>query len=307
MTFITLKEILDEAKSGKYGVGAFNIHNLETAMSISEAAKCEKSPVIFAVSPAAIRYSGIDYIHQIARIAAKESKMPTVLHLDHGTSFKDCMQCIRHGWSSVMFDGSKLPLTENIQRTKEIVKVAHAVGVSVEAELGKVAGIEEHISVSKQSGEFTDPDEALKFVSETEVDALAIAIGTSHGAYKFNGSANLDFKRLIKIERLIDVPIVLHGASGVPKEVVNRAVRYGAKLPGAAGIPDEDIKNAINLGVAKINISTDIKMFITAALRQELFEHPEEFDPINIFAPVTLAIKEVTIQKMKLFGSSGKA
>lgn len=307
MIFATLKDVLGKARAGGYGVGAFNINNMEITKSIALAAKEERSPVILAVSPSAVKYAGIEYIYEIARCAADESGVPTVLHLDHGTTFEDCVKCIRYGWSSVMYDGSKLPLEENIAMTKKIVEFAHAAGVSVEAELGRLAGVEGHVSVSERDAIFTNPDEAKRFVEETGVDALAIAIGTSHGAYKFKGEANLDYERLEKIEKLVRIPIVLHGASGVPKEVLDRAAKYGAKLPGAAGVPNEAITKAISLGVAKINIDTDIRLAMTAAIRQELCEHPEEFDPRKIFGPAQDAMKEVAIGKMRLFGSSGKA
>jgi fructose-bisphosphate aldolase, class II len=307
MIFTPLTEVLGKAKIGKYAVGAFNIHNLETIKAITEAAKCEKSPVILATSPNAIKFSGIEYIHQIAKVAAIESEVPVVLHLDHGTSFRECIQCIRHGWSSVMFDGSKLPLSENIAKTREIVKIAHAAGISVEGELGTLAGAEDQISIEEREAMLTNPGDAERFVQETDVDALAIAIGTSHGAFKFKGKADLDFDRLKKIEGLVKIPIVLHGASGVPSAVLERAVKYGSTLSGAIGVPDEDIKKSISLGVAKINIATDIRLTMITALRQELYEHPAEFDPVKIFGPVENAVKDVAIQKMKLFNSSGKA
>jgi len=267
----------------------------------------ERSPVILAVSPSAIKYAGIEYIYEIARVTADKSGVPMVLHLDHGTTFEDCVQCIRYGWSSVMFDGSKLPFDENVKQTAEIVKIAHAAGVSVEAELGKLAGVEGHVSVAEKDAIFTNPDEAKMFVERTGVDALAVAIGTSHGAYKFKGEATLDFPRLEKIEKLVNIPIVLHGASGVPKDVLDKAAKYGARLPGAAGVPNDAIKKAISLGVAKINIDTDIRLALTAAIRQVLAEKPEEFDPRKIFGPAEDAMKAVAKSKMQLFGSSGKA
>jgi fructose-bisphosphate aldolase, class II len=307
MIFATLKDVLEKARAGKYAVGAFNINDMEIAKAIGGAAKEEKSPVILAVSPSAIKYAGIEYIYEIARVTADKSGVPIVLHLDHGTSFEDCIQCIRYGWSSVMFDGSKLSFEENVKQTAEIVRIAHAAGVSVEAELGKLAGVEGHVSVEEKDAIFTNPEEAKIFVDRTGVDALAVAIGTSHGAYKFKGDANLDFPRLEKIEKLVNIPIVLHGASGVPKDVLDRAAKYGAKLPGAAGVPNEAIKQAIKLGVAKINIDTDIRLALTAAIRQTLAEHPEEFDPRKIFGPAEDAMKAVAKGKMQLFGSSGKA
>ena len=307
MIFATLKEVLETARAGKYAVGAFNVNDMEIAKAIGGAAKEERSPVILAVSPSAIKYAGIEYIYEIARVTADKSGVPTVLHLDHGTSFDDCIQCIRYGWSSVMFDGSKLPFDENVKQTAEIVRIAHAAGVSVEAELGKLAGVEGHVSVEEKDAIFTNPEEAKIFVDRTGVDALAVAIGTSHGAYKFKGDANLDFARLEKIEKLVNIPIVLHGASGVPKDVLDKAAKYGAKLPGAAGVPNDAIKKAISLGVAKINIDTDIRLALTAAIRQVLAEKPEEFDPRKIFGPAEDAMKAVAKGKMQLFGSSGKA
>jgi fructose-bisphosphate aldolase class II len=307
MIFATLKEVLDRARAGKYAVGAFNINDMEITKAIAGAAKEEKSPVILATSPSAIKYAGIEYLFELARVAADQSGVPTVLHLDHGTTFEDCIKCIRHGWSSVMYDGSKLPLEENIRQTAEIVRIAHAAGVSVEAELGKLAGIEGHVSVAEKDAIFTNPDEARLFVERTGVDALAVAIGTSHGAYKFKGEANLDFPRLEKIEKLVNIPIVLHGASGVPREVLDKAAKYGAKLPGAAGVPNDAIKRAISLGVAKINIDTDIRLAMTAAIREVLAEHPDEFDPRKILGPAEDAMKAVAKGKMRLFGSSGRA
>ncbi len=307
MIFATLKEVLDKARAGKYAVGAFNINDMEIAKAIGGAAREERSPVILAVSPSAIKYAGIEYIYEIARVTADKSGVPMVLHLDHGTTFEDCVQCIRYGWSSVMFDGSKLPFEENVKQTAEIVRIAHAAGVSVEAELGKLAGVEGHVSVEEKDAIFTNPEEAKIFVDRTGVDALAVAIGTSHGAYKFKGEATLDFPRLEKIEKLVNIPIVLHGASGVPKDVLDKAAKYGAKLPGAAGVPNDAIKQAIKLGVAKINIDTDIRLALTAAIRQVLAEKPEEFDPRKIFGPAEDAMKAVAKGKMQLFGSSGKA
>lgn len=307
MTFATLKDVLDRARAGKYAVGAFNINDMEITKAIAGAAREERSPVILATSPSAIKYAGIEYLFEIARVAADQSGVPTVLHLDHGTTFEDCVRCIRYGWSSVMYDGSKLPLEENIAQTKKIVEIAHAAGVSVEAELGKLAGVEGHVSVAERDAIFTNPDEAKLFVERTGVDALAVAIGTSHGAYKFKGEANLDFERLAKIEKLVSIPIVLHGASGVPKDVLDRAAKYGARLPGAAGVPDDAIKKAIGLGVAKINIDTDIRLAMTAAIREVLAEHPEEFDPRKIMGPAEDAMRAVAKGKMRLFGSSGRA
>lgn len=296
-----------EAKINKYGVGAFNIVSINSLKPIIEAAIEEQSPLILAVSPTVIDYYGAETIYKLIKITTKGAKIPIVLHLDHGRTLDDCIQSIRYGYSSVMFDGSNLPIGQNIAQTKEIVKFAHVTGVSVEAELGRIGGSEGYKSVNEREAGYTDPSECVRFVDETGIDALAIAIGTSHGTCKFNGKANLDFERLRKIENLIKIPLVLHGASGVPKEIIDIAIKCGVNIPGASGIPDEDIKKAISLGITKINIATDLRLAMIVSLRQEIMEHPDQVDPIKLLDPVHAAIKKVVAKKMKLFGSSGKA
>lgn len=307
MKLYTNKELLILSKKGGYAVGAFNINNLEILQAIVSAGELEKSPAIIAVSEGAIQYAGLPYIVSMVRIAAQMASIPLSLHLDHGKNLEIIRSCIENGFTSVMIDGSHLEFDENIAITKKVVEMAKKKAVSVEAELGRLKGIEEKVSVSDQEAFLTDPQAAEEFVKKTGVDALAVAIGTSHGAYKFKGEAKLDFERLREIARRVDIPIVLHGASGVPRSVLEKAERFGAKLPGAKGIPDEAIQRAISLGICKINIDTDLRLSFVGALREIFATKPEEFDPRKILGPGREAIKQTVQSKMKLFGSSGKA
>lgn len=303
---VTNKDLLSAARQKGYAVGAFNINNLETLLAVVEAANEEKSPVIVAVTPSAIKYAGLTYLTEIVKTAAKSSPVPMSLHLDHGDNFEIVSTCVDAGFTSVMIDGSFLSFEENVALTKRVVDIAHPKGVSVEAELGRLAGVEES-TVEEKEAILTDPDAAKKFVEGTGVNALAVAIGTSHGAYKFKGEAKLDFERLKSIREKVDVPLVLHGASGVPAWVIEKAVKYGAELAGAKGVPEEHIKKAISLGIAKINIDTDLRLAFTATVREVLTNTPKEFDPRKILGPAKDAMKEVIKGKMRLFGSSGKA
>jgi len=307
MALHTNKELLHQAKKGGYAVGAFNMNNLEILQAIVSAAEAEKSPAILAVSEGAIQYAGLPYIVSMVHIASEQTSIPLSLHLDHGKDLEVILSCIENGFTSVMIDGSHLEFSENIAITKTVVEMAKKKTVSVEAELGRLKGIEEKISVSAQEAFLTDPEAADEFIKKTKIDALAIAIGTSHGAYKFKGEAKLDFDRLKEIARKVDIPLVLHGASGVPQTVLERAERFGAKLPGAKGIPDEAIQRAIPLGICKINIDTDLRLSFIGALREVLTTQPEEFDPRKILGPGREAIKQTVQLKMRLFGSSGKA
>lgn len=307
MPLVTNKDIQEEAKKGAYAVGAFNTSNIEITQAILEAAEEEQSPVIVATSQSAITYAGIDVLSGIVRTMAARASVPVSLHLDHGTDFHILMGCIRNGWTSVMFDGSHEPFEKNVSATKDIVRIAHAAGVSVEAELGRLVGVEDNISVSESEAIFTDPDEAETFVRETECDTLAIAIGTSHGAYKFKGEAKLDFDRLAAIASKIATPLVLHGASSVIPDIVEKAKKYGAQLPGARGVPPEDIQKAVSLGITKVNIDTDLRLAFTAATREFLAEKPEVFDPRKILKSGKEAMKEVVKAKMDLLGSCGQA
>ncbi len=307
MVMRTNKELLHLAKKGGYAVGAFNMNNMEIVQAIVSAAVAEKSPAIIAVSEGAIQYAGLPYIVSMVRIASEEVSIPLSLHLDHGKDLKILRSCIEGGFTSVMIDGSHLEFKDNISVTREVVEMARERGVSVEGELGRLKGIEDKVSVSEREAFLTDPRAAEEFVEKTGVDALAIAIGTSHGAYKFKGEVKLDFERLETIAKRVDIPLVLHGASGVPRQVLERAERFGAKLPGAKGIPDEGIQKAVSLGICKINIDTDLRLSFVGAIREVLTTRPEEFDPRKILGPGREAIKQTVQAKMRLFGSSGKA
>lgn len=284
MSLVPVSELLKQAEVGGYAVGAFNCNNMEIVQAIIAAAEAESAPVIMQASQGAIKYAGIDYIVAMAKLAAERTHVPVALHLDHGTSFEQAMQCIRAGFSSVMIDGSKLPLLENIALTRRVLDVARAVGVSVEAELGKIGGTEDDITVSEREALFTDPEEAGAFVRETGVDALAIAIGTAHGQYK--GTPELDFSRLEKIKSIVKIPIVLHGSSGVP---------------------DDAIREAISLGVRKVNIDTNIREAFVAAARKVLDANPKEIDPRKLLGPAREAATAVIREKIRIFGSNNKA
>ncbi|MDO7786808.1 class II fructose-1,6-bisphosphate aldolase [Desulforamulus aquiferis] len=284
MPLVPVTELLKKAEEGKYAVGAFNVNNMEIVQAILAAAEAEKAPVIMQASQGAIKYAGIEYIFTLANLAASQATVPVALHLDHGTSFEQCMKCIRVGFSSVMIDGSKLPLEENIALTNRVLDVARATGVSVEAELGKIGGTEDDIHVDEKDAFFTDPEEARYFVEKTGVDSLAIAIGTAHGQYK--GVPKLDFARLEKIAGLVNIPIVLHGSSGVP---------------------DEAVQQAISLGVRKVNIDTNIREAFVYACRQVIEKDAKEIDPRKVLGPAREAATQVIREKIRVFGSSGKA
>lgn len=284
MSLVPISTLLQEARAGGYAVGAFNCNNMEIVQAIAAAAEAEKAPVIMQASQGAIKYAGIEYITAMVGVAASMVSVPVALHLDHGTSFEQVMQCIRSGFSSVMIDGSKHSLEENIALTKQVVAAARPVGVSVEAELGKIGGTEDDIHVSEADAFFTDPEEARVFVQETGVDALAVAIGTAHGRYK--GEPKLDFARLEKIYSLVNIPIVLHGSSGVPEEALREAIR---------------------LGVCKINIDTNIREAFVDRCRKVMADHPGEIDPRKILGPAREAAVELIREKIRIFGSSGKA
>jgi len=294
------------ARRNAYAVGAFNVNNLEAVLAVAETAAEEKSPAIVAVTPSAIKYAGLPYISRIVRTAAETTPVPMSLHLDHGEDFDVTSKCIGAGFTSVMIDGSHFKFEENITLTKRVVDIAHPKGVSVEAELGRLAGVEES-TVEEKDAILTDPSVAKEFVERTGVDALAVAIGTSHGAYKFKAEPKLDFERLKLISEKVSLPLVLHGASSVPAWIIEKAAKYGAQLEGAKGIPEEHIQKAISLGIAKINIDTDLRLAFTATVREVLASSPKEFDPRKILGPAKEAMKQVIKGKMRLFGSSGKA
>ncbi|NLY45630.1 MAG: class II fructose-1,6-bisphosphate aldolase [Tissierella sp.] len=281
---LTGKELLLDAQKNKYAVGAFNVNNMEIIQAIIDAAEELNSPVILQASQGGIKYAGIEYIANLGKLAGRNAKVPVALHLDHGTDFDQVMLCIRHGFTSVMIDGSIFPLEENIAITKKVVDIAHAVGVTVEAELGKIGGTEDHITVSEKDATFTDPLEAKRFVEETGVDYLAIAVGTAHGVYK--GEPKLDYDRIKAIREVVDIPLVLHGSSGVPAE---------------------SLQKAISLGISKINIDTDIRNAFAGAVKEFVMNNPDEIDPRKILGPATKAMKEIIKEKMEIFGSAGRA
>lgn len=302
---ITLKQVLAKADRGGYAVPAFNINNLEITQAVMDAAVKLKSPVILQTSEGAIEYAGLDYLTAIVRVAAK-AKVPVVLHLDHGKDLKVIKQAIDSGYTSVMIDASSKPYAENVAATKKVVGWAKKKGVSVEAEIGAIKGIEDLVSVSEKEAFFTDPIEAAKFAEASGCDALAVSIGTAHGAFKSKEKIILDIKRLAKINAAVKIPLVLHGASGVPKRLVDLANKYGAELGGTEGIPDDQIKLAIKNGVRKINTDTDLRLAFAAGVRQALAEDKKVFDPRKILGPAKKMIQEVAEERIKLFGSQNK-
>jgi len=284
MPLVSMKSLLSQAEEGRYAIGAFNCNNMEIVQAIIAAATAENSPVIIQASHGAIKYAGIDYIVGLTRLAAELSPVPVALHLDHGTNFNQVMQCIAKGFTSVMIDGSKYSLEENIQVTNKVLDVAIPCGISVEAELGKITGTEDDVFVHEKESMYTDPKEALYFVEHTNIDALAIAIGTAHGQYK--GEPKLDLDRLSEIDKLVDVPLVLHGSSGVP---------------------DDTIKEAIKRGIRKVNIDTNIREAFMAAAKAVVTANPQEIDPRKMLGPAREAAIEIIRQKIRIFGSNGKA
>ena len=308
MSLVTSKEMFKKAYEGKYAVGAFNVNNMEIIQGIVDAAKQENAPLILQVSAGARKYANPIYLRKLVEAAIEDTGLDICLHLDHGEDFEICKQCVDDGFTSVMIDGSKYPFEENIALTKKVVEYAHGKGVVVEAELGKLAGVEDAVKVNTKDATYTDPDQALEFVRRTGVDSLAIAIGTSHGAYKFKGDPSLDFERLETISKLLpDFPLVLHGSSSVPKEFVDLCNKYGGQIPGAAGVPEEMLRRASQMGVCKINIDTDLRLALTACIRQYFVEHPSEFDPRKYLGPGRTAIKDMVAHKMKnVLGCSNK-
>lgn len=300
MALITSKEMFEKALKSDYAVGAFNVNNMEIIQGIADAASEQKAPLILQVSAGARKYARPAYLKKLVEAAIEDTGMDIVLHLDHGEDFEICKKCIDDGFTSVMIDGSKHEFEENIALTKKVVEYAHAHGVVVEAELGKLAGVEDDIKVDARSATFTDPEEAREFVERTGVDSLAIAIGTSHGAYKFKGEPYLDFERLKKIHALLpNTPLVLHGASTVLPEFVKKCNEYGGNIPGAQGVPEEMIREAAKYGICKVNIDTDLRLAMTAEVRKLLIEKPEEFDPRKYLGPARDAIKAMVEHKIK--------
>ena len=297
MAFITSTEMFKKSLKSDYAVGAFNVNNMEIIQGIVDAAKQEQAPIILQVSAGARKYAKPAYLLKLVEAAMMDTGLDICLHLDHGEDFEICKQCIDGGFTSVMIDGSKHPFEDNVALTKKVVEYAHAHGVVVEAELGKLAGVEDNIKVDSKFATYTDPEEAAEFVEKTGVDSLAIAIGTSHGAYKFSGDPQLDFDRLREIHKLIpDTPLVLHGASTVLPEFVDKCNRYGGNIPGAKGVPEEMITEAAKYGICKVNIDTDLRLAMTAEIRKYLAENPKEFDPRKYLGP---AISSMVSHKIR--------
>jgi fructose-bisphosphate aldolase, class II len=302
--FTPTKKILEKARRGNYAVAHFNINNMEIAQAVVKAAEKQKAPIILSTSEGAIKYAGMEMLYNIAKTLAKNSNVPIAFHLDHGRDLNIIKKAINMGYSSVMFDGSHLDFKENVTVTKRLVKLAHKKNVSVEAELGTIGGAEDTIKAKKII--YTNPKLAQEFVQKTNCDFLAIAIGTSHGAYKFKGKSALRLDILKEIKQRINVPLVLHGASAVPKNLVAQAQKYGANLTGVHGVSSAQVKQAIKYGINKINTDTDLRLAFDAAVRKVIKTKPKDFDPRHILDPARDLIEKVAVQRIKLFGSSRK-
>ena len=311
MPLVNTKEMFKKAYEGGYAIGAFNVNNMEIIQGITEAGKELNAPMILQVSAGARKYANHTYLVKLVEAAVEETGLPIALHLDHGDSFELCKSCIDGGFTSVMIDGSHLDYEDNVALTKKVVDYAHARGVTVEGELGQLAGIEDDVNVSAEDASFTDPDQVEDFVTRTGVDSLAIAIGTSHGAYKFKPGQNpqLRFDILEEVsKRLPGFPIVLHGASSVVPEFVEMVNTYGGKMPDAIGIPEDMLRKAASMAVCKINIDSDLRLALTGVVRKHLAEHPDHFDPRQYLGDGRAAIKGMVEHKIKnVLGCNGKA
>ncbi len=300
MPLVTSKEMFKRAYEGQYAIGAFNVNNMEIIQGIVDAAKEEKAPLILQVSAGARKYAKHIYLMKLVEAAVEDSGLPICLHLDHGDDFEICKSCIDGGFTSVMIDGSKHPFEENIELTRRVVEYAHERGVTVEAELGRLAGVEDAVKVNTKDATYTDPDEAVEFVERTGCDSLAIAIGTSHGAFKFKGEPSLDFARLEKISKMLpNYPLVLHGASTVLPEFVAKCNEFGGQLAGAQGVPESMLLQAGKFGVCKINIDTDLRLAMTASIREHFVKNPGDFDPRQYLKPARAAIQGMVQHKIK--------
>lgn len=311
MPLVTTTEMFKKAYEGGYAVGAFNVNNMEIVQGITEAASELKAPVILQVSAGARKYAKHIYLVKLVEAAVADTDIPIALHLDHGADFEICKTCIDGGFTSVMIDGSARSFEDNIAETRKVVEYAHAHGVVVEAELGKLAGIEDDVNVHADDAQFTNPGEVEEFVTKTGVDSLAIAIGTSHGAYKFKPGQKpqLRFDILEEVSRrLPGFPIVLHGASSVPQDLVKVINQYGGQMPDAIGIPEDMLCKAASMAVCKINIDSDVRVAMTAAIRKYFAEHPDHFDPRQYLTPARTAVKDMVSHKInEVLGCAGKA
>ncbi|MDR3310477.1 MAG: class II fructose-1,6-bisphosphate aldolase [Oscillospiraceae bacterium] len=311
MPFVTTAEMFKKAYAGGYAVGAFNVNNMEIIQGIADAAAETRAPLILQVSAGARKYARHAYLMKLIEAAEADTGLPVAIHLDHGEDFEICKSCIDGGFTSVMIDGSKYPLAENIELSRKVVEYAHSKGVVVEGELGKLAGVEDNVSVSDEDAQFTSPDEAEEFVAKTGVDSLAIAIGTSHGAFKFKPGQKprLRFDILEEISRrLPGFPIVLHGASSVIPEFVEKINANGGAMPDAIGIPEDMLRQAAKMAVCKINIDSDLRLAMTAGIREYMTAHPADFDPRKYLTPARDYIKSLVARKItEVLGCDGKA
>ena len=311
MPLVTSKEMFEKAYKGGYAIGAFNVNNMEIIQGITGAAADLKAPVILQVSKGARAYANRTYLMKLVEAAVIDTGLPICLHLDHGDTFELCKSCIDDGFTSVMIDASSKPFAENIALTRQVVEYAHDHGVVVEAELGTLAGIEDEVNVSAEDSSYTRPEEVQEFVEKTGCDSLAIAIGTSHGAYKFKPGTKpqLRFDVLEEVEKkLPGFPIVLHGSSSVPQEFVEKINKFGGNMPGAIGVPEDQLRKAASMAVCKINIDSDLRLAMTASIREYLAEHPDHFDPRQYLKPARANIKEMVKHKLiHVLGCDGKA
>ncbi len=309
MPLVTSTEMFKKAYAGGYAIGAFNVNNMEIIQGVVEAGKIEQAPLILQVSSGARKYANPIYLMKLVEAAVEDSGLPIVMHLDHGDTFELCKDCVDKGFTSVMIDASHHAFEENIKITKNVVEYAHDHGVVVEAELGRLAGIEDAVNVSEKDSSYTDPDQVQEFVQRTGVDSLAIAIGTSHGAFKFKGEPKLRFDILEEVgKRLPGFPIVLHGASSVPQYLTDQINEYGGNMPGAKGVPEEMLRQAATMAVCKINIDSDLRMAMTATIRKYFKENPSHFDPRQYLKPARAAITELVRHKIvDVLGCNGKA
>lgn len=308
MPLVTSTEMLKKAYEGGYAIGAFNVNNMEIIQGITEAAYEEKSPLILQVSKGARAYASPVYLTKLVEAALEMTDLPICLHLDHGDTFETCKSCIDSGFTSVMIDASHLSFEDNIALSRQVVEYAHDRGVVVEAELGRLAGVEDEVNVSSEDSSYTQPDEVEEFVTRTGVDSLAIAIGTSHGAYKFTGEPKLRYDILEEVgRRLPGFPIVLHGASSVIPEFVDMINEYGGSMPGARGVPEDMLREAAKMAVCKINIDSDLRLAMTGTLRKYFVEHPDHFDPRQYLSPARDAVREMVRHKIiNVLGSNNK-
>jgi fructose-bisphosphate aldolase class II len=314
MALVTSTEMFRKAYEGHYAIGAFNVNNMDIIQVITEAATMEKAPVILQVSKGARAYAKHIYLVKLVEAALQDAEdngvdLPIVLHLDHGPDFETCKACIDGGFTSVMIDGSSLPFEENIKVTRQVVEYAHDHGVVVEGELGTLSGVEDDVKVAEGDAMYTDPNQVEEFVKSTGVDSLAIAIGTSHGAYKFKGTPKLRFDILEEVgNRLPGFPIVLHGASSVMPEYVAMINKYGGNMPGAQGVPEDLLRKAASMAVCKINVDSDLRLAMTGIIRKQFAEHPDQFDPRQYLKPARIALRDMVRHKIvNVMGCNGKA